>query len=116
MPYPVVHFEIVGDNGAELQNFYRELFDWNINADNPMSYGYVSFSSGGSLTGGISHKHMPVPNYVTIFVGVPDLAAHLAKAESLGGQTLIPPTDIPGGGSFAHLADPAGNRIGLFRT
>lgn len=114
MAYPIVHFEIAGEDGAALQAFYRDLFEWEIDADNPMNYGYVRFPEG-PLTGGITPTHGNFKNLLTIFVGVPDVAAHLQKAESLGGKTLLPPTEIPGGGTFAHFADPAGNRVGLFK-
>ena len=36
------------------------------------------------------------------------------KIESLGGQTLLPKTEIPNIGWFALFADPTGNRVGLF--
>ena len=42
MGYPVVHFEITGTDSAALHKYYGELFDWQINADNPMGYGLVS--------------------------------------------------------------------------
>ena len=35
----VVHFEIVGRDGAASQRFYGDLFDWKVNADNPMGTG-----------------------------------------------------------------------------
>lgn len=114
MAYPVAHFEIVGEDGKKLHQFYRDLFGWQVDANNPMDYGAVSFSSS-PLTGGISPTWGGSPSYVTVYVKVPDLAAHLAKAEALGGKVLVPPTDIPGGGSIAQFADPAGNRIGLLK-
>jgi predicted enzyme related to lactoylglutathione lyase len=51
---------------------------------------------------------------VTVYVQVPDLQAYLARAESLGGKTLVQPVDLPTG-SFAWLADPDGNTIGLWK-
>jgi len=47
------------------------------------------------------------------FIQVDDLQAYLDKAESLGGKTVIPPTDVPGMGTFAWFADIDGNTIGL---
>ncbi len=46
---------------------------------------------------------------------VDDLDAHLDRAEELGGQRLVPPTDLPGGyGRFAMVTDPDGNPVGLW--
>ena len=42
MAQPVVHFEVIGKDGKKLQEFYGKLFDWNVDASNPMSYGLVS--------------------------------------------------------------------------
>ncbi len=53
---------------------------------------------------------------MTFYVAVPDLAACLAKAESLGGKTLVPPTEIPGMVTFALFQDPEGNPIGLVKS
>jgi len=41
MGHPVVHFEIIGQDGAKLQRCCSELFGWQIDADNPMNYGVV---------------------------------------------------------------------------
>jgi predicted enzyme related to lactoylglutathione lyase len=53
-------------------------------------------------------------HYVTFYVAVDDLPAYLAKAEALGGKTLVPPVEIPTG-TFAWLADPDENIIGLWK-
>jgi len=47
MTRPVVHFEIRGKDAARLQDFYRQLFGWEVNADNPLGYGFVSPGIGG---------------------------------------------------------------------
>ena len=39
MGAPVIHFEIMGGEGTQLETFYRELFGWKINSNNPMKYG-----------------------------------------------------------------------------
>lgn len=41
MGQPVVHFEVVGNDGARLQGYYAELFGWKMDADNPMNYALV---------------------------------------------------------------------------
>jgi hypothetical protein len=52
---------------------------------------------------------------VKIYLRVDDLDAYLSRAGELGGQRLVPPTDLPGDfGRFAVLADPDGNPVGLW--
>ena len=54
MGAPVVHFEIMGGNGVELETFYSELFGWKINSDNPMKYGIVDTGGApGGINGGV---------------------------------------------------------------
>ena len=110
MGQPVVHFEVVGKDGAKLQRFYGELFDWKINADNPMNYGIVD-NAGEGINGGVGQS--PEGPHATFYVEVPNIDEALEKAESLGGKTLMPREEIPNMVTFALLADPEGNTVGL---
>ena len=49
---------------------------------------------------------------VTIYVEVADLDATLAKVQELGGSTVMPPSDVPGGPRLAQFADPTADVIG----
>lgn len=114
MGQPVIHWEITGKNGAKLQEFYARLFDWQINADNPYQYGVVDTQSVRGINGGIATANEP-NSRVTIYVQVADLQATLDQAESLGGKTLMPPTEIPGAVTMALFSDPDGNVTGLIK-
>ncbi len=107
----VVHFEVLGKDGKKLQQFYGSMFDWNVDANNPMNYGMVNAADAG-VGGGIGPAMEGGPQ-VTFYVEVPDLSAALKKAESLGGKKISDPMDVPGGPKLAHFADPDGNVIGL---
>jgi predicted enzyme related to lactoylglutathione lyase len=114
MSNPVVHFEILGQNGEQLQKYYTDLFGWSIDANNPMQYGMVAKVEGG-IAGGVGPSQDGAP-FVTVYVEASDLAATLDKAERLGGKTIMPPMDVPGGPTIALFSDPAGNRIGLVKS
>lgn len=113
MPNPVVHWEIAVKNTAKAREFYSKLFDWKIGEAGPMNYHEVD-TGGEGINGGIFKPEGDVPNYVTIYVRVDNLQACVDKAQSLGGNTIVPPTPIPEIGAFAMFADPEGNVIGLF--
>lgn len=113
MTHPVIHFEVLGPDGATLQDFYRGAFDWSIDANNPMNYGMVAAQEGG-IGGGVGPS-MDGPPLVTFYVQVDDLQGALDKIAELGGQTVMPPMDVPGGPSIALFSDPAGNKIGLVK-
>lgn len=114
MSTPVIHFEVIGKDGAALQKFYGSLFDWKINADNPMNYGLVSAGDGG-IGGGIGADSQGGSGHVTFYVQVKDLQATLDKAESMGGKTVVPPTEIPNMVTFALFSDPEGHVVGLVK-
>ena len=109
----VSHFEVHAKDGKKSQEFYAALFGWNVDANNPMKYGMVQGTDGG-IGGGVTQAQDGKP-MVTFYVEVADLAAALKKAESLGGKTVSPPMDIPGGPTIAMMSDPDGNTIGLMK-
>jgi len=113
MANPVGWFELLGPDGTALQRFYAEAFGWQIDANNPMSYGMVA-AEEGSIGGGVAGS----PDgkaYATFYIAVPDLQAALDTVGKLGGSTLTAPMDVPGGPSIAFFSDPAGNRVGLMK-
>jgi predicted enzyme related to lactoylglutathione lyase len=115
MGKPIVGwFEVTGKDGPALQRFYTELFDWEVNdAGDGSGYGLVAAPKKG-IGGGIGSSQDGGSGAVTFYVEVDDPAEYLAKAESLGGQTLVPPTEIPNFGlTFAFFADPEGHMVGL---
>ncbi len=101
-------------DGKALQKFYADAFGWNIDTNNPMDYGMIEAQSEHhSIGGGIGPSEQG--NYVTVYIEVDDIAAYLAKVESLGGKTLVPATEIPNMVTFAMFSDPAGNMVGLVK-
>jgi predicted enzyme related to lactoylglutathione lyase len=117
MPNPVMHFEVMAAKNVEaVRKFYADAFGWKVDADNPMNYGLVDTGAGIGIGGGIGAPMPGGPSYATFYVAVEDLTAALARIESLGGKTAVPPMDIPDGKvSIAMFHDPAGNLIGLVK-
>ena len=117
MGNPVVHFEISCKEAEAGQGFYRDLFGWKINSDNPWNYGLVDTESETGIGGGVTgvDPAMSQPG-VMIYVEVEDLQATLDKAESLGGKTAMPIMEIPGMVTLAHFSDPDGNVIGIVKS
>jgi predicted enzyme related to lactoylglutathione lyase len=111
MANPVVHFEIIGNEATQLQNFYRNVFSWEL-APEPNANGYAVVQNGG-ITGGIGACPVTA-GHVTFYVGVDDIDASLRAIEDLGGKTLRGPIELPNNrGKFAHFEDPQGHMLGL---
>jgi predicted enzyme related to lactoylglutathione lyase len=121
MGQPVVHFEIVGRDGAKLREYYAELFGWEIVADNPMSYGLVARednvnADGIGIGGGVGGGPEGYPGHVTFYVEVPDVEAALAQAESLGGTRMMGPDEPMPGLVIGLFNDPEGHTIGVMTS
>jgi uncharacterized protein len=106
----VVHWEVQARDPAAQMRFFGELFGWNVDANNPQNYGMVTPAGPGSIGGGIGGT-TDAPR-ATFYVQVPSIADTLDKAATMGGQTLMPRTDI-GMIVMAQFRDPEGNVIGL---
>jgi predicted enzyme related to lactoylglutathione lyase len=122
MGQPVVHFEIIGKDGAKLQNYYSELFGWEIDASNPMGYGIVqregnTNADGAGIGGGVAAGPEGYEGHTMFYVEVPDVEEALAKAESLGGTRVMGPDEVPGAGIvLGHFKDPEGHLVGLVKS
>jgi predicted enzyme related to lactoylglutathione lyase len=117
MGQQIAFFEVISPDAKRAQNFYAELFGWQVSADPAMGgYGLVDTGGGeGAVGGGIGPADDAGSKGVRIYMQVDDLDAYLSRAEQLGGRKLVPPTDLPGDyGKFAMFSDPDGNPVGLY--
>ena len=115
MPNPVMHFEITGPDGPGLQRFYRDLFDWKIDTNNEWQYGMVEKNGDQGIGGGIAGDQEG-GRRVSVYAEVDDPQQYLDKAVSLGGNVVMPVTDMGGGMFIAMFTDPAGNVTGVFKN
>lgn len=122
MGQPVVHFEVIGNDGDKLKAFYADLFGWEFeDAQGPMNYGVVqregnTNAEGAGIGGGVGGVEGDA-GHVTFYVEVPDIDAALTQAESLGGKRLMGPDEVPGAGIvIAHFSDPEGHVIGAVQA
>jgi uncharacterized protein len=112
---------VIGKDASKLQQYYSELFGWQIDADNPMSYGMVAREGnvnpeGVGIGGGVGTGPEGYEGHVTFYVEVPDVEAALAKAESLGGTRVWGPEKIMDQVELGQFNDPEGHMIGLVKS
>jgi hypothetical protein len=123
MGQPVVHFEIIGKDGKQLQGYYGELFGWNFDTSpsaTGMDYALVERNTTGDgigIPGGVGGGMEGYDGHVTFYVGVPDVEEALQRAETLGGTRRMGPDPIPGTDiEIGHFTDPEGHLVGLVRA
>lgn len=113
MGNPVMWFEVAARDRESMKGFYSGLFDWKLNDMEAMPYTGVD-TGGAGIPGGIGQAPEGNDGHVTFYVEVDDVAASLARAESLGGTKVMEPMPIPSG-TIALFADPEGKVVGLMK-
>jgi uncharacterized protein len=121
MGQPVVHFEVMGKDGAALRSFYSDLFGWKIDVDNALNYGIVQrdgnvSADGTGIGGGIGVAPDGYSGHVTFYIEVPDIEAALAQAESLGGSRMMGPDKVTEEVEIGLFNDPEGHLVGVVKT
>ena len=115
MGRPVMQFQILSKDPAASEAFYTTLFDWSVNADNPLGYRVIDTGAGRGIGGGIFPAPPEGQALVSLYVEVDDVAATLEKATGLGAQVVMPPMKLPQGEEMAVLSDPEGIPVGVFK-
>jgi uncharacterized protein len=113
-----IHFELASDDLDKTAQFYREVFDWQIEKwDGPIDYWLVT--NGDETTPGINGGLMPASGnfHGTInTIGVEDIDAAIEKVLAHGGEIVLPKDAIPGVGYQAYFKDTSGIIVGLHQV
>ena len=103
--------ELVSTDLDAAKPFYKAVFSWDADTQGTPPNTYTEWKLNGRTIGGGMPKPpmMPaeVPSNWGVYFAVVDTDAAVAKANELGGGTILPATDIEPG-RFAVLRDPAG--------
>ena len=104
-------FELTTNDVEAARKFYTQLFGWRTEEMSMEDGTYTILKIGEEGVGGLMHappqaEAMP-PNW-GVYITVDDVNATARKAEELGANILVPPTDIPNVGRFIVLQDPQG--------
>jgi predicted enzyme related to lactoylglutathione lyase len=116
MGQPVLKFQIVSKKPDKSSAFYCTLFDWTEEADNALGYRTLDTRSKKGIQGGIWPCQPEGHPMVQLFVEVPDVSAHVARAKTLGASVIIPPSKLPDGDEMAVILDPDGLPLGLMKA
>jgi hypothetical protein len=112
--------ELMTSDTKAATAFYTGIFPWKPKVQQFGPTEYTSFMMGDAGAGGMmalhdEQKQMGVPPCWTSYIAVDDCDAAADKAAGLGANIFVPPTDIPGVGRFAVMADPTGAAFGIIR-
>jgi predicted enzyme related to lactoylglutathione lyase len=119
----VVHFEVPFDDADRARSFYRDVFEWEIQAMPEMGYNMVSTgpigdqgmpSEPGYIGGGMMQRQAPITTPV-ITLAVDDIDATLVTIEKHGGRAVGEKLPVGDMGFAAYFNDSEGNLMGLWQ-
>jgi len=103
--------ELATTDTARAEAFYAELLGWRADTRELGGTRYTTFTRDEAPCGGmlpIDPAWGPVPPHWLVYFAVSDCDGQVALVQSLGGAVRVPPSDVPGVGRFAVVADPQG--------
>jgi len=110
--------ELITTDLASEKKFYGELLGWTF-TETKTIYGnpYLVIHRESTLVGGMMLKEGNVPDDVMPcwdpYITVEDVEESAKKVENLGGEVILPPTEIPKVGCFCVIKDPQGISLNL---
>lgn len=110
-----IWYELITPDPQGAKLFYDAVVGWNIGPKMPgdMDYRMINRNDGG-MAGGVlrltddMQRNGARPVWLG-YVSVDDVDGTVAKIEAKAGKVLMPPSDIPGVGRIAMVADPQGH-------
>ena len=112
MTHPVMWFEVLGNDGSRLQQFYGALFGWTFDVIQTINYGVTNMGEGRGIPGGVGQAFPGTRSWTTFYIETPDVTASLEKARALGGRIVTARTVMPDV-TLGVFEDPEGYVIGL---
>lgn len=116
MGQPVMRWQILAKDPDKAAEFYTKLFDWTVNADNPLGYRMIDTGSERGIQGGIWPSPPEGHSFVQLCIEVDDVSDSVAKATGMGASIIVPPQKLPDGDELAIVLDPEGIPFAIFRS
>lgn len=113
-----IWYELGTSDLEDAKAFYGAIFDWSVKDAGMPGFTYLLASRDADMVAGMmalgDQTGAPPPNW-TIYFAADDCDAVAAATEQAGGKVYHQPTDIPGTGRFAIVADPQGAVFGILQ-
>jgi uncharacterized protein len=105
-----IWYELMTTDADGAARFYGQVLGWTFKSPDITGIDYRLFGTAESDVGGVmtSPEGGGMPPVWLGYVGVDDVDKMVESVTDGGGAVHLPPTDIPGVGRFAFVADPQG--------
>jgi predicted enzyme related to lactoylglutathione lyase len=109
--------ELATKDYAGAYDFYAALFGWEKTDAMDMGEAgvYQMYGRGGAPLGGMYNltEDMPWPPNWLYYIQVDDVHEAAGRVTELGGQVIVGPMEVPGGGHIAQCQDPQGGMFAM---
>lgn len=116
-----VWYDLMTTDPDAAVKFYSQVVGWGTTDWQSPEGGqsYTMWTNSTGPLGGVMDlpedaKKAGAPPHWMVYVSTPDIDETVKRAKELGGDVVLPPTDIPTIGQFAILRDPQGASFSLF--
>lgn len=110
--------ELATRDAKKAAEFYTQVFGWEGRTQ-PMGNGeYTTFYNGENMNAGMiqmTEQWGDIPPHWLVYFAVADCDSSTDNIKALGGNILMPPTDIPSVGRFAVAQDPQGAAFAIIQ-
>jgi uncharacterized protein len=119
-----VWHELMSTDPKQSEEFYQQVAGISVMPMGDESGAYLMLMVGDQPVGGVARPRPdqegwpsggPEAHWIAYF-GTDDVDKAARTAQELGGEILLPPTDVPGMGRAAVLRDPQGAAFGVFAS
>jgi predicted enzyme related to lactoylglutathione lyase len=110
--------ELITKDTAKSVEFYTKLFGWSVKSGLGSPREYLEIWNGDRAIGGMVQEAAElgdIPSHWMPYFLVTGCDSSAGKSKELGGLVQVRPSDIPGVGRFAVIADPQGAVFSLFQ-
>ncbi len=114
---PVVFWELASHDADASVEFFRKVFDWNIEFSEKLGFYQVPVQGGAEYYSGgyvFTLKKAKLP-FLTIFILVDDIEAKVKIIEECGGHIVEPPTEFGSGYKVCLFNEPSGVTFAMFQ-
>jgi predicted enzyme related to lactoylglutathione lyase len=120
----VVHFEVPVDNLERAQDFYKNIFGWQVTEVPGMPYWIIHTvetdeqqmpKESGAINGGFFKKEEGENISPVIVINVPDIDEYIKNIEQAGGKVVLSKNQVGDFGLYARFTDTEGNIVGIWQ-
>ena len=112
---PIVFFQIAARDPEATEQWFRDVFDWDITTGAGPIHASVDTHDPGDIAVNGAFMQAPegAPSYISIFIRTTDLHATLQRAKERGATVIVPGARTETGTDFAIIVGPENLVLGI---